>query len=70
MESLVSLQYPNGRTHQASLTTPRELKPGDRFELYGRHWQAIESKLRDGRRVLSTKKDAARLLCVTSETRA
>lgn len=70
MESLISLRYPNGRTHEASLTTPRELKPGDRFELHGRHWQAIESKLRYGRRVLSTKEDAARVLCVTSDTRA
>jgi hypothetical protein len=41
MDSPVSLRYPNGRIHETSLATSEELKPGDRFELYGRHWNAV-----------------------------
>jgi hypothetical protein len=41
MESLVALEYPNGRTHETSVTTSRELKPGVGFDLHGRHWRVI-----------------------------
>jgi hypothetical protein len=41
MESLVALEYPNGRTHETSVTTSHELKPGVGFDLYGRHWRVI-----------------------------
>ena len=41
MESLVALQYPNGRTHETSVTTSHELKPGAGFELHGRHWRVV-----------------------------
>ncbi len=40
MESLVSLEYPNGRTHECSIPTPARLRPGDEFDLFGRHWEA------------------------------
>jgi hypothetical protein len=40
-ESLVSLEYPNGRTHYATLLGDAPLKPGQEFELYGRRWRAI-----------------------------
>jgi hypothetical protein len=41
MESLVALEYPNGRTHQTSVTTSHELKPGGGFDLHGRHWRVV-----------------------------
>ena len=40
--SPVSLLYPNGRVHEETLSMPGELRLGDRFELYGRHWSAVE----------------------------
>ena len=61
MQSLVSLQYPNGRIHEASLTLPRELAPGDRFELHGRHWRVVENPSR--RRSF----EPSRLLCVSEQ---
>jgi hypothetical protein len=42
MDSPISLQYPNGRVHNAILHTSAELKPGDRFDLHGRRWKAVE----------------------------
>jgi hypothetical protein len=42
VDSAVSLRYPNGRLHEATLTKPGELMLGDRFELYGRQWSAVE----------------------------
>ena len=42
MNSLISLQYPNGRVHDATLATEGELKPGQAFELHGRRWRAVE----------------------------
>ena len=41
MESLVALEYPNGRTHETSVTTSRELEPGAGFDLHGRRWQVV-----------------------------
>jgi len=66
MESLVSLQYPNGRIHQASLTMPNTLRPGDQFELHGRHWRAVGSKQTRSRQP----SDLPRLLCVSAEIRS
>lgn len=37
----VALQYPNGRSHIETLTTPTELTRGSEFDLYGHHWQAL-----------------------------
>jgi hypothetical protein len=65
MESLVSLQYPNGRIHEASLTLSNGLRPGDQFELHGRHWQAVKS--RPTRRYSM---EVPRVLCVATEGRA
>jgi hypothetical protein len=36
----ISLRYPNGRVHDALLTTWSELKAGDVFDLHGRSWYA------------------------------
>jgi hypothetical protein len=41
VDSPISLQYPNGRVHETTLPTSGELRPGHRFELYGRHWEAV-----------------------------
>jgi len=61
MNSLVSLQYPNGRVHDASLTTADELKPGYAFELHGRQWRAVElTKLPRG------SAGTRRMLCLSS----
>jgi hypothetical protein len=42
MNSPITLQYPNGRVHEAVLETSAELKPGHQFDLHGRHWNAVE----------------------------
>ena len=42
IDSPVALRYPNGRVHEATLSRPGELRLGDRFELYGRQWSAVE----------------------------
>jgi hypothetical protein len=39
MPTLVSLEYPNGRTHLTEV--PEELRPGAEFDLYGRRWRAV-----------------------------
>ena len=41
MESLVALEYPNGRTYETGVTTSHELEPGAAFDLHGRHWQVV-----------------------------
>ena len=41
VDSPISLQYPNGRVHEAILATHTALTPGYQFELYGRHWCAV-----------------------------
>jgi hypothetical protein len=42
VESLVALEYPNGRTHHASLLGEAMLEPGQAFELHGRRWRAVQ----------------------------
>ena len=63
MDSLVSLKYPNGRTHHASLTTADDLAPGAEFDLHGRHWRAVGFVSSPGR----AGGGAPRLLCVTAD---
>ena len=41
MNSLISLEYPNGRIHEQSYASAIPLQPGDEFELHGRCWSAI-----------------------------
>jgi hypothetical protein len=63
MESLISLRYPNGRVHEEILTTSAELKPGYQFDLYGRHWNAVELlKLPRGR-----PREPQRMLCLSTD---
>jgi len=62
VDSPVSLRYPNGRVHEATVSNPGELRLGDRFELYGRRWSAVEllkvSRWRGN--------EPRRMLCVSS----
>jgi len=61
IDSPVSLRYPSGRVHEATLSRPAELRLGDRFELFGRQWSAVEllkaSRWRAG--------EPRRMLCVS-----
>ena len=41
IESLVSLEYPNGRRSETAVPRDRPLRIGDEFELHGRRWRAI-----------------------------
>ena len=61
VSTLIALRYPNGRVHRTALD--RELRPGDRFELYRRVWVAGQwttgrSRLGGGKHV-----DQPRLVC-------
>ena len=42
METPIALQYPNERVYETVLN--RELRVGERFDLYGRTWAAVCSK--------------------------
>ncbi|MDP9225322.1 MAG: hypothetical protein M3P18_16055 [Actinomycetota bacterium] len=41
VESLVSLEYPNGRIHHATLVGEAVLEPGQEFDLHGRRRRAV-----------------------------
>jgi len=64
MDSPISLQYPNGRVHETTLPMSGELRPGHRFELYGRHSNALyllePSRWRDD--------EPRRMLCLTTSS--
>lgn len=62
MSTLVSLQYPNGRTHDAEV--PENLTAGARFELFGRHWEVVGNvPTRYGSRYAGRPTSNPRLLC-------
>lgn len=46
MSSLLSLQYPNGRTHE--LESVEEKRPGEEFDLYGHRWKVVGDVRRTG----------------------
>jgi hypothetical protein len=58
---LVSLRYPNGRSHDAVLRGAGALRPGDEFDLHGRHWRAV-GPVPVGRHRL----DRSRILCTST----
>ena len=41
MDVRITLQYPNGRTHEATVERDAPLEIGDEFQMHGRHWQAV-----------------------------
>lgn len=63
MDSPISLQYPNGRVHEQTMPTTRELMSGDQFDLYGRHWNVVGLvRLPRGAR------EERRMLCVSTSS--
>ena len=66
METLIALEYPNGRIHKTSIVTDTEIRPGHEFELHGRRWRA--TKLAAATRASSRGLDPARILCVLASS--
>jgi len=50
--------------HETTLSTSEELRPGHRFELYGRHWNAVRL-LEPSRRKLD---EPPRMLCLSTSS--
>jgi hypothetical protein len=65
-DSPIALQYPNGRVHEGTLESAATLTVGDRFELYGRQWQAIRLT-QIPRRSMDARQ---RMLCVSAGANA
>jgi hypothetical protein len=63
MDVLISLQYANGRIHEATYNTSDELSPDAEFDLHGRRWRVVGLTKR--RRVSG---DTPRTLCVSTGT--
>jgi hypothetical protein len=53
METLVGLEYPNGRIHKTNVESDEEIRPGYEFDLHGRRWRAVKLA-RSGRSGLGT----------------
>ena len=63
MKPLISLEYPNGRIHETSLTASEDLQPGSEFDLHGRRWRVVGLK-----RPLRGRGDTpSRMLCVATD---
>ena len=41
IDVLISLQYANGRIHEATYTTSDKLSPDAEFDLHGRRWRVV-----------------------------
>jgi len=63
MENFVSLQYPNGRIHEATYSTSETLKPEVEFDLHGRRWRVVGPT-----KTHRTYGATPRLLCVSTGT--
>jgi hypothetical protein len=59
VESFVSLEYPKGRTYEATLIGATPLRPGQEFVLHGRRWRAVEPSRKRRR-----PKEPQRMVCV------
>jgi hypothetical protein len=53
MDIRISLQYPNGRIHEATVERDRPLERGDEFELHGRNWRVVARTARTRRSVVT-----------------
>jgi hypothetical protein len=53
MDIRISLQYPNGRIHEATVERDRPLERGDEFELHGRNWRVVARTARTRRSIVS-----------------
>jgi hypothetical protein len=72
MESLISLRYPNGRIHEETLMTTKELLLGGEFDLHGRHWLVIEllRATSTSRNVANNRVTPGRMLCISTRPAA
>jgi hypothetical protein len=61
MATLLSLQYPNGRTHELTHTT--DVKPGEQFDLYGHRWTVVGRSDHGRRYARVGRPGEERLLC-------
>ena len=61
LETLISLRYPNGRVYETAVD--HKLGAGERFEMYGRTWTAVQTK--NARR---REKGEPRTLCVPADS--
>ena len=52
MVFLVTLQYPNGRTHEAVLDRDQAPKPGRRSQMYGHTWRVAPGLSTAGRAIV------------------
>jgi GNAT superfamily N-acetyltransferase len=68
MQFAVALQYPNGRTVEAVLTSHRAPEQGTQFEMHGHTWVVtglVDSRHADRlRRKVDPKAESTRILCV------
>jgi len=53
MDIRISLQYPNGRIHEATVERDRPLERGDEFELHGRNWLVVARTARTRRSIVT-----------------
>ena len=60
VDVLISLQYANGRIHEATYTTSDKLGPDAEFDLHGQRWRVVGPT--KTRRVSG---DTPRMLCVS-----
>jgi hypothetical protein len=58
---LLSLHYPNGRTHE--LTHTHDVKPGEEFELYGHRWTVVGRVGRASRYASGRRAGEDRVVC-------
>jgi hypothetical protein len=61
MTKLLSLEYPNGRTHE--FTHAQDVKAGEEFELFGHRWTAVGKPGRGGRYARVDRNGDERLVC-------
>jgi hypothetical protein len=61
--SLLSLEYPNGRT--ADVTVEEDVEPGQELSLYGRRWKVVGKVRRAAGRGRFPQQVDRRLLCRT-----
>ena len=67
VELLIELRYAKGRSHQMTLTTSERLRPGSRFELFGRHWRVVEQQPGRRRTPAWDEEEVAPLVCVLDD---
>jgi len=47
MDWRVSLRYPDGKTHETTISMPNLMHPGREFTAFGRRWRVVDSEVTD-----------------------